>query len=368
MTILDRVAAAFGSPPRESRSRDAGNFTERQLSAFETSASGTDAVATGVSAVETAAGFYGRDLALAEVTPRNSRTMSITPSWLMLAGRELARCGSFRCDIQVVRGNVVLVPASSAFAVQGTSDPSSWVWIITLFGPGDTITKYRTNDGVLNLTLGSSVTRPWEGCPPWKAATMSGGLLSGIERQLSGEAKSRSGYVLPVPDLGDRGQGEDADGETDPLTTLRRDLAAAEGRTMLAPSMSSGFGGGPGIAPSTANEYMARRFGANPPESLTELRRDVERSILGAYGILPSTLDPKSSGTALREARRQFHAGTVVPLAIIVETALSEALNEDVKLNMRKGKATDSATLARAIASLTSSGMDLESAIVAVGL
>ena len=184
MTILDRVAAAFGSPPRESRSRDAGNFTERQLSAFETSASGTDAVATGVSAVETAAGFYGRDLALAEVTPRNSRTMSITPSWLMLAGRELARCGSFRCDIQVVRGNVVLVPASSAFAVQGTSDPSSWVWIITLFGPGDTITKYRTNDGVLNLTLGSSVTRPWEGCPPWKAATMSGGLLSGIERQL----------------------------------------------------------------------------------------------------------------------------------------------------------------------------------------
>ena len=113
---------------------------------------------------------------------------------------------------------------------------------------------------------------------------------------------------------------------------------------------------------------MARRFGANPPESLTELRRDVERSILGAYGILPSTLDPKSSGTALREARRQFHAGTVVPLAIIVETALSEALNEDVKLNMRKGKATDSATLARAIASLTSSGMDLESAIVAVGL
>ena len=42
------------------------------------------------------------------------------------------------------------------------------------------------------------------------------------------------------------------------------------------------------------------------------------------------------------------------------EAALSEALNEDVTLNMRRGKATDSATMARAISSLTSSGMDLE--------
>ena len=65
-------------------------------------------------------------------------------------------------------------------------------------------------------------------------------------------------------------------------------------------------------------------------------------------------------GPHLSEARRQYHAGTVVPLATLVEAALSEALNEDVKLNMRRGKATDSATLARAISSLTSSGMGLE--------
>ena len=116
---------------------------------------------------------------------------------------------------------------------------------------------------------------------------------------------------------------------------------------------------------------MARRFGiANPPEALTELRRDIERSILATFGILPSLVDPKASGTALREARRQYHAGTVVvPLADSRRgLALSESLNEDIKLNMRRGKATDSATLARAISSLTSSGMDLESAIVAVGL
>ena len=154
---------------------------------------------------------------------------------------------------------------SSAYAVQGTSDPSSWVWVLTLFGPGDTRTRFRPNDGILNVVIGNTVTRPWEGRAPWQAASLSGKLLSGIERQLAGESQSKSGYVLPVPDLGDRGQGEDDDGETDPLTTLRRDLASAEGRTMLAPSMASGFGAGPGTAPAPASEYVPRRFGANPP-------------------------------------------------------------------------------------------------------
>ena len=366
MRALDRIAGALGmGPKRETRAN--GNFTASQLSAFETAATGADAIATGVAAVEIASGFYGRDLSLAEVSPRNARTAAVTPGWLSLAGRSLARDGSFRCDIEVRGGRVALVPASSAYAVQGTSDPATWIWILTLFGPGDTRTRYRSNDAILNVTIGSSVARPWEGRAPWQAASLSGKLLSGIEKQLAGESQSKSGYVLPVPDLGDRGQGEGDDGESDPLTTLRRDLASAEGRTMLAPSMASGFGAGPGTAPAPASEYVPRRFGANPPTALTELRRDIERSVLASYGILPSLIDPKSSGTALRESRRQFH-GTIVALATLIESALSEALNETVTLNMRRGKSTDSATMARAISSLTSSGMSLQDAIEAVGL
>ena len=364
MRALNRLVAALGMT---GEARAKGNFTERRLSAFETAATGADAIATGVSAIEIASGFYGRDLAMAEVSPRNARTAAITPAWLSLAGRELARCGQFVCDLEVRGGRVELVPASSAYAVQGTSDPSTWVWILTLFGPGDTRTRYRSNNAILNVTIGNTVTRPWEGRAPWQAASLSGRLLSGIEKQLAGEAQSKSGYVLPVPDLGDRGQGEDDDGETDPLTTLRRDLAAAAGRTMLAPSMASGFGGGPGVAPAPASEYSPKRFGANPPEALTELRRDIERSILASYGILPSLVDPKASGTALRESRRQFH-GTIVALATLIESALSEALNETVTLSMRRTKAADSATMARAISSLTSSGMTLEDAILSVGL
>ena len=363
----DQVGA-FGMGPKPKReTRAKGNFTERRLSAFETAATGADAIATGVAAVEIASGFYGRDLALAEVSPRNARTAAITPSWLSLAGRELARSGQFVCDLEVRGGRVALVPASSAFAVEGASDPSSWVWVLTLFGPGDTTTRFRPNDGILNVVIGNTVTRPWEGRAPWQAASLSGKLLSGIERQLAGESQSKSGYVLPVPDLGDRGQGEDDDGETDPLTTLRRDLAGAEGRTMLAPSMASGFGGGPGVAPAPASEYSPRRFGANPPLSLLELRRDIERSVLASYGILPSLVNERAAGNSLREARRQFH-GTIVALATLLENSLSEALNETVTLNLRRTKAADSATMARAVSSLTSSGMSLQDAIEVVGL
>ena len=129
------------------------------------------------------------------------------------------------------------MPASSAYAVQGTSDPSSWVWVLTLFGPGDTTTRFRPNDGILNVTIGNTVTRPWEGRAPWQAASLSGKLLSGIEKQLAGESQSRNLVTCSrSPTSATEGKAQDDDGETDPLTTLRRDLAGAEGRTMLAPS------------------------------------------------------------------------------------------------------------------------------------
>ena len=107
------------------------------------------------------------------------------------------------------------------------------VYNITLFGPGDTRVVYRRRDAVVHLQYGQSPARPWQGRAPWQASSLSGDLLAGIERQLAGEAGSSSGYVMPTPDVGDKGQGED-----DPLTTLRRDLAA----------VTAGFGGGPGVA------------------------------------------------------------------------------------------------------------------------
>ena len=91
----------------------------------------------------------------------------------------LAFIGPF--DLRVERGEVQLLPASSAYVVQGGPMPSS--------GPQSSVAGQGA---------------------PWAASGLSGELLAGVERQLAGEAKSASGYVLPVPDVGDQSRDPDA--------------------------------------------------------------------------------------------------------------------------------------------------------------
>ena len=278
---------------------------------------GPGAVATAVAAVEIAAGLWSRALALATVTPQTARTRAITPAILELAGRSLARRGQVVFDLEVDAGGALaLIPCAAATVLLGSPDPASWIYSLQCYGPSSTVTRYRPRDGVVHLQYGREATRPWQGRAPWQTAQLTGALLAGVERQLSGEAESASGYVLAVPDVGDKGQAADADGEDDPLTALRRDLAAARGRTLLAPSMAAGFGGGPGVSPTTSHEYLARRFGINAPLSTIELRRDVERSILSCYGILPSLFyerggrhrAQRSRSTNARQLRRADRA------------------------------------------------------------
>ena len=129
--------------------------------------------------------MYARDLSLAEVSPQNSRTAAITPTWLALCGRELARAGQFVCDIEIVSGAVVLQPAAFAYAVQGSADPSTWLWTLNVYGPsGGGRTRSRPNDGIVNVSIGRTASRPWAGRAPWQAASLSSEMLSGIETQL----------------------------------------------------------------------------------------------------------------------------------------------------------------------------------------
>ena len=366
MTSLGRLTP----PAREYRAATPRTYTTDRVAALTAaSTSGPAAIATATAAVEIAAGVWGRALSLANVSPQTARTRAITPGLLELTGRALARRGQVVFDLEVdAGGDLALLPCAASSVLIGSADPRTWVYVLSVNGPSSTRTVYRARGGVVHLQAGTQPDRPWQGRAPWQTAQLSGALLAGVERQLAGEAESASGYILPTPDTGDRGQAADADGDEDPLTALRRDLAAARGRTLLAPSMAAGFGGGPGVSPTTSQEYLARRFGANPPDSLIELRRDVERSILSTYGILPTLFYERAAGTALREAARQVHALSAVPVAELVAAQLSEALNEPVTLDLRRGRATDTATLARAVGSLVTAGVDVNEAREIVGL
>ena len=360
------ITLGLTPPPREYRAAGDRTYTSDRLAAITAAyASGPASIATATAAVEIAAGVWGRALSLAIVTPQNARTRAITPAVLELAGRALARRGQVVFDLEVdAGGDLALIPCAASNVLIGSPDPATWIYSLQCYGPSSTVTRYRPRDGVVHLAANVSPDRPWQGRAPWQSAQLTGQLLAGVERQLSGEAESASGYVLAVPDVGDKGQAADADGEDDPLTALRRDLAAARGRTILAPSMAAGFGGGPGVSPH--DEYQAKRYGINAPLSTIELRRDVERSILSCYGILPALHDPKAAGTALREAGRQTHANSAVPVAELIASQLSAALDEVITLTLPRP--TDTATLARAVSSLVSSGMGIDAALEAVGL
>ena len=305
------------------------------------------------------------------MTPQTARTRAISPSRARAGWPfAIARRGQLVFDLEVDAGGALaLLPCAAFNVLIGSPDPATWIYALQCYGPSSTVTRYRPRDGVVHLQYGRDATRPLARARPLAdRAALRRAILAGVERQLAGEAESASGYILPTPDVGDRGQAADADGDEDPLTALRRDLAAARGRTLLAPSMAAGFGGGPGVSPTTSQEYQARRFGIDPPESTIELRRDVERSVLSTYGILPALFHPQAAGTALREAARTVHALSAVPVAELVAAQFSEALGEPVTLDLRRGRATDVATQARAVGSLVTAGVDVNAAREIVGI
>ena len=211
--------------------------------------------------------------------------MPITPSLLALIGRELATHGEFLADIRYAGGMVHLIPAAASYVVHGGGDPTSWIYSLTTFGPTDSRTYQRPRADVLHLLYGQTSAASWRGVPPWASASLSGRLLAGVERQLAGEASSASGYFMVGPDVGDRSQAADSDGSTDPTASILSDMAAARGRTMIAPTMKTGYGAGSGAAPE--HDYESVRFGMSPPTTTIEVRRD-----MGCWRRKPQARNP----------------------------------------------------------------------------
>ena len=331
--------------------REARSYTSTILNAVEAAAAGTGGgVAAATASVETAAGLWARGLALATVEPMNRRTAALRPSLLAFIGRALCRHGEVVLDLRVDAGEVKLLPASSAYVVVGAGDPRSWVYTVTVDGPGDTATVYRRRAAVAHVQYAVAPIRPWQGRPPWAAAGLSGELLAGVERQLAGEARSASGYmrsasgyILPTPDVGDHSQDEGDDGETDPLTTLRKDLAAAGGRTVLASHDASGLRRGPSRGAGHRLQALAVRHraasgdGGAPAQRCARRPRRVRRA--------PGSRSSRRAGN--ESPRGLAHADDRDPSSLCaswVGDQLSEALGDRVSLAMPRP--SDVATLA----------------------
>ena len=132
--------------------------------------------------------------------------------------------------------------------------------------------------------------RPWHGISPIGYARLSGKLAANLELRLAEEAGARVGYLLPIP--GDGGDG----GTDDSLSSLKNDLAALAGNTALVETVSSGWAEGRAAAPQS--DWKPQRMGADPPETLAELRGAAGLDVLSACGIPP--------GSSVRPIRRDF--------------------------------------------------------------
>ena len=94
-------------------------------------------------------------------------------------------------------------------------------------------------------------------------------------------------------------------------------------------TVAGGWGEGRPSAPNQIGNSNA--LGRMPPDALVKLADSSFARSLAAAGCSPALWDD-SDGTSKREALRQWHLGTVQPLARLLEFEATEKLETDVRL------------------------------------
>ena len=200
--------------------------------------------------------------------------------------------------------------------------------------------------------------RPLFAPGPLSWAYSSTRLLAELEKSLGDEAAGPIAQLIPYPTDGGDG------GEDDNLAALKRDIATKRGKALLVETTAAGLGEGRSAAP--ARDWVASRLGPHPPESLATIRKDAFQGVLAACGCSPALFDD-SDGTSKREALRQWHLGTVLPLSKMLEHELSMKMETTVRLRF-DNYAMDMVSRAQVVEKLVAAGVPLATAMSAVGM
>ena len=336
--------------------RESQPFTDAIVEAVVEAAGGTTpADPTAIAALEAAAGLYARCLATAEV---EDPTGSVTPKVRALIGRDLIRRGESVHMIEVESGRVVLIPVGS-WDVRGPWREPSWWYRVDTFGPSGNSTHFIPSASVIHARYATDPARPWLGVSPLGWARATGTLAANLEQKLGEETGAKVAHLLPVPQ--DGGDGSDSD----PLKSLKKDIALAKGGTVMVETTSAGWGEGRMSAPQ--RDWVPARLGANPPDALPKLRSDVFEAVLGACGV-PVSLFTDADGTSQRESFRRFLTTAMMPVGDLISAELSEKLESPIRFRFEKLYAHDLAGRAQAFAKLVGGGLDVDRALALAGL
>ena len=327
------------------------NYTDALVSSIVSRVSGRSLVVnTAVGALEACAGVVGRGFAAAEIEAGAAITDALTPDCMEMIGRSLVRSGDLVMMIETQGGRIRLLPAQT-HDVTGGPDPDTWTYRVTLGGPTETLTyDHVPADSVLHFKYAPDPARPWRGYGPLEIASLAGRLSAETVNQLADESSGPVGRILGIP----------KDGGDDTLAGLRQDVRDAQGRVAL---LESGDWGSAGTA---TVDLEAKRFGAEPPQSLVNLHELASREVWAAVGF-NSSLFGGAQAAAVREAWRLALFGVLSPLGRKVESELRRRLG-DVSLDWSELRASDLSGRARGFQSLVTGGMDVAKAATIAGL
>ena len=340
-----------GLEERNSKLQNYASYQDNLIAAVLASAQGNlTAQAHQTAAVEFGIGLLERCFSVADITPESLSRVTITPLALSRMVRQLFLTGNSVSKIDVVSGELLLLPVSN-YDIRGGIRERSWRYRMELNGPSSNVVRRSTPDGVVHVKIGSSVQQPWRGCSPLLSAGLSATLLGRIESKMAKEADAKTGYVLPMPE----------EANTDELAT---DLAT-EGKISFVPTTSGGHGVGMRGAPQT--DWEQKRIGPHFPESNIALRSDVALDVIAALGI-PAPLYHGTDGVSAREAYRLLLVSTLQPIADLIADELSRKLEQTVTIGFRRLHAADIQARARAFGSMIAAGVAEETAMDVSGL
>ena len=344
--------------PWQRETREAiGGYTEIISRLVEAQAAGTTQQASATAATEAVAGLLSRNFAAAMVEGPGDIAEIVTPRCLAQIGRDLIRVGESLHVLRYMGDRLKLIPASTWYW-EGGADPDAWLCTATAYGPSGSSTWRVPQSSVVFVTWGAPTARPYHGLSPSSWAADTARLNANAERSLADEAGGPVAQLLPVPqDGGD-------DGDDDPLKMLRADIRDAKGKALLVETVASGWGEGKTAAPQS--DWKQQRLGPAPTEAMVQLADSAFARVLAASGCSPALFDD-SDGTSKREALRQWHLGTVQPLARQLDHELSMKLGAPVRLRFDLYN-VDLAGRAQAFQKLVAGGVAVDQALATTGL
>lgn len=343
-----------------------GGFTDAIVAAIEGEAARTTANVASTAAIECASGALSRALAGCEVIGPGWARDALDPVWLGQVGRSVVREGASLSVIGMTGDDVTVTPASfwnfESIGEPGEELERDWMCRVTTYGPSSSHTRLLPREQLVFIRWGTSPGTRHRGQGPTSWASLTAKLQGEAERSLGDEAAGPLAQILSIPN--DPDGGDDDDETDDPLAKLRADIAKARGKALTIETTAQGWGEGRAAAPQ--KDWSANRLGPHPPDAMVKLADAGFARMLAACGCSPAMFDA-SAGTAKREALRQWHLGTVLPLARILEHELTQRLETQIKLKF-DAYPTDLAGRASSFRALVTGGVDVTKALALSGL